>query len=110
MRVAVLETREAHTGDPVPGPGTRLGTRHPVVAGSGGNVFQNGLPRKDRVALEDVANAVGDAPDGEALDPDLAGASQYQAGDERLCRRFSATGGTDHSTELTWPDLEREIA
>src|SRR5439155_3054021 len=110
MRVAVLETREAHTGDPVPGPGTRLGRGHPMVAGSGGNVFQNGLPRKDRVALEDVANAVGDAPDRAALDPDLACARQLQAGDERQGRRLSATGRTDHSTELTWPDLECEIA
>src|SRR6184192_1372738 len=110
MRVAVLETREAHTGDPVPGPGTRLGTGHPVVAGSGGNVFQNGLPWKDRVALEDVANAVGDALDQAALDPDVAGARQLQAGNERQCRGLSATGRTDHSTEFTWADFEREIA
>ena len=81
-----------------------------MVAGSGGNVFQNGLPWKDRVALENVPNAVGDALDRAALDADLAGARQLQAGDERQCRRLAATGGTDHGTELTWADFEREIA
>src|SRR5207302_4202604 len=63
VRIAVFETRQAHPLDPLLGLLVGVSRGGAAIARSGSDVAQHCLPREDRVALEDVADAVGNAVD-----------------------------------------------
>src|SRR4029077_20250961 len=80
------------------------------VSRSRGDVLQHCLPRKDRVGLEHVADAVGDPVDGFAEDVDLAFAGRFEARDQGEGGGFAAPGGTHHRAELTRLNGEVQVA
>src|SRR5207247_2751719 len=100
MRIAILEAGQADAGDPLPGPGAGVATRRTVVTGSRRDILQHRLPGKDGIALENVADAAGDALDRVAFDLDLAGAGGLQARNQRERGRFAAAGWPHDGAEL----------
>ena len=79
MRVAILEAGQPNAGDPLPRSGAGIATRGAVVTGAGRHVLQDRLPGEHGVALENVADAAGDALDGLPFHADLAGAGGLEA-------------------------------
>src|SRR5207253_8681326 len=96
--------------DPLSCPVAGLAAGSPVIAGPGGHILEHRLPGKDRVGLEDVADAVRNTPDSASLDPDLTDARWLQARNQRQGGRLAAAGGPDDGAELTGRNLHREIA
>ena len=68
----------------------------------------NGIP--EGIGYVFQTDAVGDALDGAALHPDLAGAGQLQAGNQRQRRRLAAAGRPYHGAKLAGCHLERQVA
>src|SRR5450759_402606 len=107
--VAILEPGQSHSGDPVPRPVSCVAVRRALVPGSGGDVLQHGLPWKDRVGLEHVADAVLDSVNGLAEHIDLAFAGGLEARDQGERGRLATTCRPDYGTELARLDRHVEI-
>src|SRR6266576_4651098 len=110
MRVAILETGQPNAGDPLSRSDAGLGGGRAMVAGTRRDVAQHRLPGEDGIALENVADAIGNALDRAAFDPDLARAGGLQARNQSERRRFAAAGRPDHGAELAVGDLKREVS
>ena len=110
IRVAVLEAGEANTRDPVASPLPRVAVGNTPIARPRRHVLEHGLPGEDRVGLEHVTDALGDADNRLAEDLDLTLARRLQAGDESERRRLPASGGPDHGAELARLNLEVQVS
>src|SRR2546423_2907461 len=97
-------------GAPPPGPAAALAGGRAVVAGARRDVAQHRLPGEDGIALENVADPIGNALDRAAFDPDLARAGGLEARNQSERRRFAAAGRPDHGAELAAGDLQREAS
>ena len=73
------------------------------------DVVEDALPRQERVALEDVADAAVDRRDGLAHHAHGPAARRLEAGDERKCRRLPAAGRADDGHELALGDRQRQV-
>src|SRR5450759_4340327 len=87
----------------------RVAVRRALVPGSGGDVLQHGLPWKDRIGLEHVADAVLDSVNGLAEHIDLAFAGGLEARDQGERGRLATTCRPDYGTELARLDRHVEI-
>src|SRR5438046_2898182 len=110
IRVAVLEAGEANTRDPVASPLPRVAVGNTPIARPRRHVLEHGLPGEDRVGLEHVTDALGDADNRLAEDLDLTLARRLQAGDESERGRLPASGGPDHGAELARLNLEVQVS
>src|SRR6267378_470416 len=79
IRVAVLESAEAHARDPVPRLLASVAIGGPAVARPGGHIFEHRLPRKDGVRLKYIADPRRDSGHGLTEDVDLAFTWRLQA-------------------------------
>ncbi|ENN84083.1 hypothetical protein RHSP_79036 [Rhizobium freirei PRF 81] len=110
MRIVMQELGEPDAGEPVLGSLFRHGLRLAAEKRAGHDVFDNVLPREERVRLEHEADARVDAADRTAHQPDFAGAGLRKTGDEIERRRLAAACRSDNGDEFTALDGHVEIA
>src|SRR5216684_5480525 len=109
VRVAVLETGQPDTRDPIVSALARLGFWLTAEQRAGDDVAEHILPGEDRVSLEDIANARVDALHGFAHHLHRTFTRPLQAGDETQGGGFAGAGRPNHGDELTRRDAEGEV-
>jgi hypothetical protein len=107
VRVAIAERSQADAGQPALRPLARLGRRRTRRLQADGDVFQRGLPGKQRVGLEQVAGLAVERGQFGAEYVGAAGRGRHQPGGDIEQRGFAAAGRPDDGHEFPVGDIER---
>ncbi len=109
MRVAVLETGQSDTRNPLVRALERLGFWLAAEQRACGHVAQHIPPGENSIGLEDIANARVDALHGFAHHLHRPFTRPLQARDQPQGGGFAAAGRADHRTELARCDAESDV-
>ncbi len=107
--VAVFESSQSDTRDPIARALECLGFWLAAKQRTRGDITQHVLPGEDGIGLEDIANARVNALHGFAHHLHFTGAWPLQTGDEAQGGGFAAAGRADHRAELARRDAEGEV-
>src|SRR5579884_3545443 len=110
VRITVLESSEPYTSQPFARPSQNFSFGLVAKHRAGGDIAQHIFPGKDRVGLENVANAWIYPFDGLAHDPHLSCAGTFKARYETQCCGLAGAGRANNSAEFAVSNAHRQIS